>query len=329
MVPLLLLATILDQPIAWDVPQGRVDHAIVESESFEAVGVSWSAASSITVRVRVSNDRVDWSEWTELALDDDLPNPSEGHYLSAITHFGSAKRYIEYSFSEPVDRVTLTFFVPSVAPPIPAAVAGEIASATLNIRSRVDWACPDGEGSPRWTPAYTTVTHAVVHHTASSNTLPDWEAEVRNIWYYHTFTNAWGDIGYNFLIDPNGVIYEGRAGGAGAIGAHSSCRNSNTVGVALLGTFIAERPTDAALWSLKTLLAEIIAKNSIDPTAIVHHPSSGLDLPTILGHRDGNVPGATCTITECPGYVLYSFLPLLRSELTIRPPSARRRAARP
>ncbi|HEV8658369.1 MAG TPA: N-acetylmuramoyl-L-alanine amidase, partial [Thermoanaerobaculia bacterium] len=210
----------------------------------------------------------------------------------------------------------------------PAAIAGEIAGATLKIRTRVEWQCPDGEGSPRWTPAYTTVTHAVVHHTAGSNALPDWENEVRNIWYYHTFTNAWGDIGYNFLIDPNGVIYEGRAGGAGAIGAHFSCRNSNTVGVGLLGTFTAERPTDAALSSLKTLLAEITAKNSIDPTAIVHHPSSGLDLPTILGHRDGNVPGATCTITECPGYVLYSFLPLLRSELTIRPPSARRRTVR-
>ena len=58
--------------------------------------------------------------------------------------------------------------------------------------------------------------------------------------------------------------------------------------------------------------------------AIVHHPSSGLDLPTILGHRDGNVPGATCTITECPGDVVYAMLPLLRGELVYRPPVSRR-----
>src|SRR6266511_2671686 len=268
----LLLATLLEPSIAWEDQQGRAHHAIVESESFEAVGVSWSAASNVTVRVRVSNDRVDWSGWTELALDDDLTNPSEGHYLSAITHFGSEERYIEYSFSEPVDRVTLTFFSPAT-PRRERLTSQALTYGTLEIRSRIDWACPDGEGSPRWTPAYTTVTHAVVHHTAGSNSLPDWENEVRNIWYYHTFTNAWGDIGYNFVIDPNGVIYEGRAGGEGAIGAHFSCRNSNTVGIALLGTFITERPADAALSSLKSLLAEIVAKNSIDPTAIMRHPS--------------------------------------------------------
>jgi len=66
--------------------------------------------------------------------------------------------------------------------------------------------------------------------------------------------------------------------------------------------------------------------------AIVHHPSSGLNLPTILGHRDGNVPGATCTITECPGNALYSMLPPIRSELGERLnelASPRRRAVRP
>ncbi|HEY3057254.1 MAG TPA: N-acetylmuramoyl-L-alanine amidase [Thermoanaerobaculia bacterium] len=312
--------------IAWQIPQGRADQATITAEEpFEAVGLSWSSGSNVSVRVRVSTDRVDWSDWMALEIDGDLTDATEGRYVSAITHFGSAKRYIEYSFDEPVDRVTLTLFPPAT-PHRERLTTNALTYGSLEIRSRVDWACPDGEGSPRWTPAYTTVTHAVVHHTAGSNSLPDWETEVRNIWYYHTFSNAWGDIGYNFLIDPNGVIYEGRAGGAGAIGAHFSCRNSNTVGIALLGTFMTERPTDAALSILKSLLAEIIAKNSIDPTAIVRHPSSGLDLPTILGHRDGNVPGATCTITVCPGDVVYAILPLLRSELVYRPPTVRRRA---
>jgi len=167
-----------------------------------------------------------------------------------------------------------------------------------------------------------------VHHTAGANNLIDWEAEVRNIWYYHTFSNAWGDIGYNFLIDPNGVIYEGRAGGPGAIGAHFSCRNSNTVGISLLGTFSSVSPTDGALQSLKLLLVELCARNAIDPTAVLRHPSSGLDLPTILGHRDGNVPGATCTITECPGDVLYAMFPSIRVELLQTIPHARRRSVR-
>jgi hypothetical protein len=80
------------------------------------------------------------------------------------------------------------------------------------------------------------------------------------------------------------------------------------------------------------LLTELARRNGIDPMAIVHHPSSGLDLPTILVHRDGNVPGATCTITECPGDVLYSMLPAIRSEVSEvlnEPAPLRRRAAHP
>src|SRR5436190_969637 len=91
-------------------------------------------------------------------------------------------------------------------------------------------------------------------------------ARFRTVW-------RWG-IWYNFLIAPNGVIYEGRAGGAGAIGAHFSCRNTNTVGVALLGTYITALPTTAALESLKQLLAELCARNQIDPTAFALHVPS-------------------------------------------------------
>ncbi|HSP15297.1 MAG TPA: N-acetylmuramoyl-L-alanine amidase [Thermoanaerobaculia bacterium] len=296
--------------IAWQLHQPPSQAAAVDAgDRFEAVGISWSSASSLPVRVRASGDGGPWTEWTTLALDGDLTDASEGRYASAITHFGTPYRHLQYAFSGPVDRVTLTFFPPPER---------RLAASEAGFRSRVDWGCPDGEGS-RWTPAYTNVTHAVVHHTAGSNELIDWEAEVRSIWYYHTFTNGWGDIGYNYLIDPNGVVYEGRAGGDGAIGAHFSCRNSNTAGIALLGTFTNVAPADAALQSLKRLLAEICAKHSIDPTAILFHPSSGLNLPTILGHRDGNVPGATCTITECPGDAVYSMLPAIRTELACRP----------
>jgi hypothetical protein len=56
----------------------------------------------------------------------------------------------------------------------------------------------------------TEVKHIVVHHSAGSNSLNDWQEAVRAIYIYHTESNGWDDIGYNFLIDPNGVVYEGR-----------------------------------------------------------------------------------------------------------------------
>ncbi|HYS54741.1 MAG TPA: peptidoglycan recognition family protein [Thermoanaerobaculia bacterium] len=318
-VPLLFAASI------------TLHHVMKVEQPFESAAVSWTADSAVAVRVRVSDDGHTWSDWMPVAIDDDSSDPSAGRYLSAIAHFGSAKRYAEYTFDGAVDRVSVVMFPPSVGTDF--SPSGRLKpAATLTVRSRTDWGCPDGENSPLWTPQHTVVTHAVVHHTAGANSVASWDAELRNIWYLHTFTNGWGDIGYNYLIDPNGTIYEGRAGGEGIIGAHFSCRNSNTVGVALLGTFTGTPPTDAALATLRQLLTELCRKNGIDPTAIVHHPSSGLNLPTILGHRDGNVPGATCTITECPGDVLYSMLTVMRSQLfeilnTPIPP--RRRAARP
>jgi hypothetical protein len=306
-----------ESSIGWLVDQGARSAAVVDSREFEAVALSWTASAAVNARVRVSRDGLQWSDWTALAIDGDSSDSSEGRFVSAITHFGFAARHVEYSFSGPVERVMVTMF----APPAPARiVTNSITFGSASVRSRTEWVCPDGEDS-RWTPAYTTVTHVVVHHTAGANSVPDWDAEIRNIWFLHTFTNGWGDIGYNFLIAPDGTIYEGRAGGQGAIGAHFSCRNSNTAGIALLGTYTSVSPTAAALASLRRLLGEVITKNNIDPTAIVHHPSSGLDLPTILGHRDGNVPGATCTITECPGDVVYSMLPAMRIDLAVCRPS--------
>lgn len=317
-----MIAALAAAAIAWQLQQPPSIHAVVDAgDVFEAIGVKWS--SPATVRVRASADGRQWSGWTALALDSDLTDASESRYLSAITHFGTANRWIEYDFSAPPGGVTLTFFH------VPQTLRSVAPSRSGGVRLRIDWGCPDGESS-RATPQYTIVTHAVVHHTAGTNDAVDWDAEVRSIWYYHVYTNGWSDIGYNFLIDPNGVIYEGRAGGHGVVGAHFSCRNSNTVGIALLGTFMTQAPTAAALHSLELLLAAICSEDHIDPTAIAFHPSSGLNLPTILGHRDGNVPGATCTITECPGDVLYSMLPAIRTDVAaeVGTPNARRRAVR-
>jgi hypothetical protein len=291
------------------VALGAKPSSVVTSDApFDAAALIWSGEASVRIRVH--------GEWIAPAIDGDITD----HHATAITHFAPAKS-LEYSFDGSVSNVSVTLF--------PVATAAPARSGYL---TRTDWGCPDGESAPMWPPQYTTVTHAVVHHTAGANDLTDWAAEVRNIWYFHTFSNGWGDIGYNYLIDPNGVIYEGRAGGSGAIGAHFSCRNTNTVGIALLGTFSTVAPTPAALASLERLLSELCQQNKIDPTAMVYHAPSDLILPAILGHRDGNPSAKTCTRTECPGDVLYAMLPMIRTDVAAilaAPPPPRRRAARP
>lgn len=185
-----------------------------------------------------------------------------------------------------------------------------------SVVTRTEWGCPDGQDNSHGISAYTTVTHLIVHHTATPNDATDWAAEVRGIWELHIFTNGWSDIGYNYLIDPNGVIYEGRAGGDNVQGAHFSCANANTMGVALLGTFIEAAPTEQALASLKYLLAWKCNQRDIYPLGTTFHGGTGLELRNISGHRDGNsaLPnsGACSKGTECPGDMLYSMLPAIR-----------------
>lgn len=190
------------------------------------------------------------------------------------------------------------------------------AQPTLNypkppVVTRTEWGCPDGQITTHGTPGYTSVTHLIVHHTATGNAAAndDWAAVVRNIWNFHIFTNGWADVGYNYLVDPNGVIYEGRAGGDNVLGAHFSGVNAGTMGVSLLGTFTEVTPSAQSLNSLQRLLAWKASQRGLDPTGKTLHAASGLDLHTISGHRDG--PGST----ECPGHALYPLLPSLRESV--------------
>lgn len=175
----------------------------------------------------------------------------------------------------------------------------------VSVVPRDGWGCPTGEASPLWAPFYQTPSHIVIHHTEGPNGGPDASAQMRSIWHFHTYTRGWGDIGYNYLIDRAGVIYEGRAGGADVVGAHAERHNVGTVGIALLGSYGTTDPPRAMLLALASLIAAVAARYGIDPQGTL----GGVDgrrYPALVGHRD-------VYNTMCPGDRLYSLLPLLRS----------------
>ncbi|HET7174319.1 MAG TPA: SpoIID/LytB domain-containing protein [Nocardioidaceae bacterium] len=147
-----------------------------------------------------------------------------------------------------------------------------------------------------------------VHHTATKNTYSESQVPsiIRGIYAYHTQGEGWCDIGYNFLIDKYGNVYEGRRGGLRrpVRGAQVLNYNTNTTGVALIGNFETAHPTTAMKSSLVSLVAWRLGA--------AYHPAVGWTtvnvkrLRRISGHRDAYP-------TECPGQQVYNWLPTLRT----------------
>jgi len=149
----------------------------------------------------------------------------------------------------------------------------------------------------------------MIHHTAISVIPSAGPESVCEIWKLHTLERGWGDVGYHFLIDPAGRIYEGRAGGINSIGGHFKGGNNGTLAIALLGNFMTDVVAEASFEALVELLGALCHVLSIDPLEHRIHFATGLKLPTICGHRDGN------RSTECPGDELHRQLPEIRNRV--------------
>ena len=309
------------------------------AEPFLAVAPLLSFAGTedeVEIRYRFVKHSGEGEEWSEIELDRDAAPRGSGK-LSALLFLPKETAKVQFQIrlirnekqiAPTLVGIKVTFISPGLTKqlsPTQFITSNPTSSIMLEsstakypkpvITSRTEWGCPDGQGNPRSTPNYTTVTHLIVHHTAGSNTSSDWAAVVRSIWNFHIFTNGWSDVGYNYLIDPNGVIYEGRAGGDNVVGAHFSCQNGGTMGVSLLGTFTTVQPTTTALTSLKEVLSWKADQRNIDPAVASYHAGMRENLANISGHRDGNGLAQSCGATECPGEMLYPLLPGIRSEV--------------
>ncbi|WP_306323758.1 MULTISPECIES: peptidoglycan recognition protein [unclassified Streptomyces] len=168
--------------------------------------------------------------------------------------------------------------------------------------------------------AYTkTVKAAFVHHSASGNNYRCSQASsvIRSIYRYHVKSSGWRDIGYNFLVDKCGNIYEGRAGGVSkpVMGAHTLGFNTNSMGVAVLGSYSRSNPPAAAVRAIARLTAWKLGLYGANPRGTTYLKSGGgnlyrkgknVRLKVISGHRDGFA-------TDCPGRRLYNQLGSARS----------------
>ncbi len=310
LLPLLLPAQEIVKDFAL---HANPDHPLQRFESpsrFHAVGFLLSGAPAHAhARIRHSLDGQAWSAAEDLIV---------GHEGGALLWIENGARFLEVA--SPID-LRIVLIEPKLTTPQRQKAPGG-ANIESEILSRADWGCGP-ECAPRTAPIYANVTHLVVHHSAGGNAASNWAAVVRSIWVLHVQGNGWNDIGYNYLIDPEGRIYEGRAGGDGVIGAHFSGVNTGTMGVCMIGTYSAAPPMTAAVDSLRRLLGWQAAKWKLDPTAQSLHRASNLTLNTISGHRDAGLSPNSSGATECPGNALYSYLPELRRRVAPAYPACR------
>ncbi|BAL91793.1 putative N-acetylmuramoyl-L-alanine amidase [Actinoplanes missouriensis 431] len=186
------------------------------------------------------------------------------------------------------------------------------------IVTRAGWGA--NEAIVKGTPSYTGGIEVVfVHHTASGNgyTCGQSASIVRGIEAYQVRSKGWNDIGYNFLVDKCGSIFEGRRGGVhrSVLGAHTLGFNNNASAIAVIGDFRATGVPSAARASVAQVAAYKLGAWGSPPAGRVSYVSGGSNkypagrtaiLNRVSGHRDAGS-------TECPGNGLYAQLPSIRT----------------
>ncbi len=150
----------------------------------------------------------------------------------------------------------------------------------------------------------------ILHHTAEATSERDPMEIMRAIYKYHTITRGWGDIGYNFVIDKEGNIYEGRSGPPNTVGAHVAYHNIGSIGISLMGNFQIEKPTERQIEVLEVLLAKLSHDYNVDP----------LGKTLFLGKRSNNITGHGEVArhghsTACPGKYFTNLFPDLRDKV--------------
>jgi len=326
-------------PAGVSANSGFVSSAIHTPKRFNLVGLSWTGEGDPAIALRARKDGDDWTPWT--------PASGDGRHgrrmsTSAPVWVGEAD-WVQYRMSRRVPGLRLHFVnttgtatakdrlltglrrvaheaVVSVAP------AWGASASRPRIHSRAEWG---GDQCPTRGAHYGRVRAAVVHHTVTANeyTRDQVPGAILAVCRFHRNTNGWADIGYNFVVDRFGRIWEGRDGGVdeAVIGAHAQGYNSQTTGIANLGEFTSTPQSDAAIAAMARLIAWKLPNHGVRTTGTVRMTSAGGSsarypygtsrrFQHIVGHRDTG-------LTACPGDQLYFQLSDLRARVGERQPT--------
>ena len=294
---------------------------------FSLLGISWAdprATLTGTIRVRTRKMNV-WTAWQSVEADGTAAGDRRGSTDPLwVGPSDAVEARIDGAAKLPAGlRVDL--INPEVRQPSPRRTPGrDVESTALPARpvpkmiTRAGWGA--NESIVRAAPSYTGPAEVFfVHHTATGNgySCADSPAIVRGIQAYQVRTKGWDDIGYNFLVDKCGTIFEGRGGGVGrnVLGAHTMGFNTDASAIAVIGTYDSGGVSPAVRTAIATVAAYKLGAAGNPPDGKVVYVSGGsnkyakgrpVTLFRISGHRDAG-------LTDCPGGALYRQLPQIRA----------------
>jgi hypothetical protein len=309
--------------------EGATSRVLHAPRRFDLLGVRGPDAARGRFEVRVRRRGGPWSPWVRLAVHGDhAPDTGTGERASDPVWAGGCDELQLRSSRRLRGPLRVHFVaVPAARGRVPRARAAAAdpkrqfptqPGTPPPIVPRSAWGADSVP--PRSAPDYGVVQMAFVHHTVTANDYaPEQSAAiVLGIAKYHRDTNGWNDIGYNFLVDQYGQVFEGRAGGVeqAVVGAHAQGYNSQSTGVAVLGTFSDAPIPEAAVAAIAQLLGWKMSLHGVPCEggltivsgggSLNRYPSgTPVAMQRISGHRDGDK-------TECPGNALYAQLPVLR-----------------
>jgi uncharacterized protein with LGFP repeats len=305
----------------------QVDGKAVYHLPFSAThaAVYWEGEHDAVVSAAFSADRISFGAPQAIIHDEAGSQKRDGRTYGSVMHAAGATAVL-ITADRKLKKVNVLAMADgerTVSYQLEDVAASAVAMPPVTRRSA--WGCD--ESLMTWAPEFYPVQKLICHHTATQNNDPDPAATVRSIYFYHAVTQGWGDIGYNFLIDESGRLYEGRfsraygadeeptgedAAGNGVTGAHAFQYNSGTVGLALLGTLTSRDTTAAGRGAIERMLAWKASTHGIDPKGATRYVNPVTQVATtfanIAGHRD-------VVSTACPGNKFYATLPTIRDDV--------------
>lgn len=319
----------------------EVRSAVETMSGYGGVGVTWGhdnapvADDQITLSVRTATGG-SWGDWEPIEYHDEhgpdgdeeadtrpgtdllLVGDVDRVQARAVTHGAALPADLELSIVTPGTSHGTT----SAKPDLDTSAGDlELSSGTVRttstptkvttkpqIYSRAQWGANErlrDKGSLR----YGEIHAGFVHHTVNANSYSREQVPgmIRSIYAYHTQSRGWSDLGYNFLVDRFGRIWEGRAGGVDrpVIGAHTLGYNDYSFAMSAIGNFETAQPGSAMLDAYGRLFAWKLSLHGIDAADTSQRVGSRT-FKAINGHRDAGS-------TACPGRYLYAKIPTIRT----------------